>query len=170
MFKSISSISLLLLVSAAVATAESRTGDPTLQFRRDQTAYIVAFKGDGRPDFTAESEVTKAFEKKKAFRLTNRLQESDFVFVLFGDYTRPREFIHRDLGESGEIMTGAAAMAMTPQDYTLHKGDLEALRGAAVWRELVSSGGWGGMTIVNGRSRLPKKAADKFHKSALKKK
>ena len=141
-----------------------------MQFRHNQTAYIVAFKGDGRPDFTAESEVTKAFKnkKKKAFKLTNRLQESDFVFVLFGDYTRPRDFMDR--GESGEIMTGAAAMAMTPQDYTLHKGDLEALRGASVWRELVSSGGWGGMTIVNGRSRLPKKAVDKFHKSALKKK
>ena len=168
MFKRIASISVLLLVSAAELTAETTTGEPTLQFRQDQTAYIVAFKGDGKPDFTAESEVTKAFKKKKAFKLTNRLMESDFVFVLFGDYTRPRNFT--DHGESGEIMTGAAAMAMTPQDYTLHKGDLEGLRGAAVWRELVSSGGWGGMTVVNGRSRLPKKAVDKFHKAVSKKK
>lgn len=153
------------IASALTTLADGQTEKTAFTFQPGQAVYVVSFRNDGKPDLTAESEVWKAFEKKKVFKLVGKQEEADYVFVLYTDYTRPHDFLDR--GSAGELMTGAVAMALTRDSYNLHKGDLEALRAAALWQILASQGRM--VTIINGRSTLARKAVDKFHKSVLKK-
>jgi hypothetical protein len=147
--------------------AHDQAEKPASTFRPGQSVYIVAFRNDGKPDLTAEVEVKKAFEKQKAFKYADKLETADYVFVLYADYTHPRDYMDR-YGAAGEIMTGAVAMALSRESYSQRKGDLEALRAAALWKELFSQGRM--VSLVNGRSTLPKNIVNKFHKDVLGKK
>jgi hypothetical protein len=157
-------VAVLTAVPAFTMPAEGQSTTP-LTFERGQAVYVVAFTNDGKADLTAETELAREFEKDKIFKPAQRLEDSSFVFALFADY----QITER--GRSTEtIMTSAVAMALAPDDYRTHRGDMEALRGAAAWRELVSNGGWRGVSIVNGRSSLAGRAVDRFNDMALKKK
>ena len=92
------------------------------------------------------------------------LDEADFVFALFGEYTQGRI----SLTESALVMTSTVGMVIGREDYRTHKGNREALRGVAVWRETISSGGLVGARIVNGRSTLPGNVVGRFHDAVLK--
>jgi hypothetical protein len=158
----------LVVVSALAMPAHGQTEKPPFAFQSGQAIYVVSITTDGKADFRAESEVTNAFQKKKTFKLADSLAVADFVFVLVGEYTR--EFTDSDRRNSEVVMTTAMGIALTPGSYRQHKGDLEALRGAALWKELFTTGGWSGLTIINGRSTLPKKVVNKFHDAVVLKK
>lgn len=166
------------------AKAYGQTSDGTATsgpaFRRGQKVYVIAYTIAANPDLTATVEVAKAFDKMKAFERTDKLEGADFVFVLFADYNTVRMppvgendekvlTIDRDGIRYGpqreELMTAAAVVATTPDEFREHKTDLEALREGSLWTELVSTGR--GLTIVDGRTKLPKKAVEKFHEAAL---
>src|SRR5215813_2740386 len=71
-------------------TTEEKPGISQFSFQPGQSAYVVAYRMSGEPDFYMEGRVKQAFEKQKVFKTARKASESDFVFLLYSEYQTPR--------------------------------------------------------------------------------
>src|SRR5262247_2423290 len=70
----------------AAQTTEQKPGSAQFSFQPGQSAYVVAYRISGEPDFYMEGRVKQAFEKQKIFKSARKASESDFVFLLYSEY------------------------------------------------------------------------------------
>lgn len=121
---------LVFLLSALMwlpAAAQSQPEVAQLTFNPGQKVYVTAYGAKGQLDTYLEERLQKAFEKQPVFKLARKLSEADFVFVAYGGY-------------NGEYLRNLTGFILTPGQYAGAKGDLDALREAALWTEQVKTG------------------------------
>src|SRR5262249_44534824 len=96
-------------------------------------------------DPTVESRLEQAFEQQKFFKLTRKISEADFVFLVYCVY-------------EGGYLDNLTGFALTPEQYARLKGNLDALREEALWQDRMRKG-W----ASSDAERASGKLAQKFH-------
>src|SRR5262245_32088110 len=132
---------LLIALIGLPAAAQSKSGSAQFSFQPGQLVYVVAYRMSGEPDFYMEARVKQAFEKQKVFKTARKASESDFVFLLYSEYQTPRTttiFSRPDPNQ--EYLISLTGFALTPAQYDLAKGNLDALREASQWHDQATMG------------------------------
>lgn len=143
------------------ALGRSAMSKEDFQFKKGQSAYVVALKSNGSPDFSVEEKLRKEFKSKKAFRLAQSLSSADFVFAMYVEYEYNQVAVS-GIGIGSEDIKSASVFVVLPATYSQFKADLDNLRDEALWQFGKNNNMWrtGG---------LPVNIVKKFHKMALKK-
>lgn len=160
MLKQLSS-TVLVIVLMLVGFVEQENGqqaDQTFTFRRGQSVYIYAVvhrtnalglgKNSGHSlhnDITYEAKLRKRFEERKIFKVANKLNDADFVFLVN---------IEED---------GAEGLAISLETYKQFKKkeDFDVVREAPYGRYLV------GPYFFSTHGKVSSKLVDKFLKEAV---
>lgn len=131
------------------------------QFEVGQTAYVVAMKTNGSPDFSTEQKIRKEFKNKKKFDLAPSLSSADFVFLMFAEYEY-NQVVVSGVGIGSEDMKSASALVVLPETYSEYKASLYMMRDEALWQYTKNNNMWrtGG---------LPGNIVKAFHKDVFKK-
>lgn len=158
---SIFGIIALALTLDPVAFAYQDPTEEEFQFKVGQSAYVVALKSNGSPDFSVEQRLKKEFKSKKAFKIAPSLSSADFVFVMYVEYEYNQVAVS-GIGIGSEDIKSASAFVVLPAAYSQFKANLDNLRDEALWQFGKNNNMWrtGG---------LPVKIVEKFHKMAIEK-
>lgn len=145
----------------AAQTSERQPAKKSLALSRGAAVYIAAFHRihdttGTRPtgsnagyvfpnDLGYEGQIKEEFEKRRVFKVVNKLSDADFVFLI-------------DIDGSA-----AEGFAISPEKYSQYKekADLDALREAATWRGLV------GPFKIPTRGKLTSHLVKQFHEVAM---
>ena len=125
--------------------ATVQPGRRARDFQPGQTIYVVAYRLNGPVNLPVESRLGQAFEQQKFFKLTRKLSEADFIFLVYCAY-------------EGGYMDNLTGFALTPEQYARLKGNLDALREEALWQDRMRRS-W---TSAD-EERVVDKLAQKFH-------
>lgn len=122
-----------------------------LNIQPGQKIYVTASRLNGPVDPTAEGGLEKAFEQQKFFKLTRKLSEADFIFLVYCAYEAYE-------AHEGAYLDSLTGFALTPEQYSRLKGNLDALREEALWQDRMRRS-WTGADS----ERLGGRLAQKFH-------
>jgi hypothetical protein len=152
---------ILLLVILPIAFGYQDPPKGEFEFKKGQSAYVVAIKSNGNPDLAVEQKLKKEFKNKKTFNLASSLSSADFVFVMYVEYEYNQVAVS-GIGIGSEDIRSASAYVVLPAIYSQFKSDLDNLRDEALWQFGKNNNMWrtGG---------LPVNIVKKFHKMAVRK-
>lgn len=78
-------------VTLVLPVAAEGGGEEPFRFSPGQRVYIHAEMVTGGADSYLEQRLHNRFLKKQTFEVTNKIEEADFVFLVYSDYRTKRE-------------------------------------------------------------------------------
>jgi hypothetical protein len=131
----------LTLAICPIATAYQDSSKGEFEFKVGQSAYVVAIKSNGSPNFAVEQKLRKEFKSKKAFKLASSLASADFVFVMYIEYEYNQVTVS-GVGIGSEDIKSASAFVVLPAAYSQFKTNLDNLRDGAIWQFSKNNNMW----------------------------
>lgn len=141
-------------------------GQEEFQFSPGQTVFIHAETVAGLNDSVLEQKLHKKFLKRKVFKVTNKLELADFVFLVYSEYRmhKLKDYSNQDSKwwksdwKEKRVLMFAEGFAVTRNAYEKGFSSREALRLAARWQWLA-----GGERSASGHERRSSVLVKTFH-------